>query len=166
MKSFNYIEASNDPGEEGYNHNPADPEEWLSFTSVHKPVLNAGMAFKTVISDRMVYSGGFRTDFNFLDPVDNPEFPWYNTNTFYVFDVYHLNSGVKYSFKRGSITLGMQFSHGRANDQEQIYNLTEPVEYIDQSQMPLTGVKNNQVQVRYWALSAYFGFVFDFLKQN
>ncbi len=166
MKSFNYIEASNDPGEEGYNHNPVDPEEWLSFTSVHKPVLNAGMAFKTVISDRMVYSGGFRTDFNFLDSADNPEFPWYNTNTFYVFDVYHLNSGVNYSFKRGSMTLGMQFSHGRANDQDQIFNLTEPVEYISSNQMPLTGVTNNQVQVRYWAVSAYFGFVFDFLKQN
>jgi hypothetical protein len=166
LKSFDYIEASNDPGEEGYNHNPVDPEEWLSFTSVHNPVLNAGMAFKTVISERMVYSGGFRTDFNFLDPVDNPEFPWYNTNTFYVFDVYHLNSGINYSFKRGSITLGMQFSHGRANDQDQIYNLTEPVEYISSNQMPLTGVTNNQVQVRYWAVSAYFGFVFDFLKQN
>lgn len=166
MKSFNYIEASHDPGEEGYNHNPVEPEEWLSFTSVHKPVLNAGMAFKTVISDRMVYSGGFRTDFNFLDPIDNLEFPWYNSNTFYVFDVYHLNSGINYRFQRGSITLGIQFSHGRANDQNQIFNLTEPVEYISSNQMPLTGVTTSEVQVRYWALSAYFGFVFDFLKQN
>jgi hypothetical protein len=39
------------------------------------------------------------------------------------------------------------------------------VEYISENQMPLTGVTTNQVQVRYWALSAYFGFVFDFLKQ-
>jgi hypothetical protein len=59
----------------------------------------------------------------------------------------------------------MQFSHGRANDQEQLFNLTEPVEYTGEDQMPLTGMTTNQVQVRYWALSAYFGFVFDFLKQ-
>ena len=128
-------------------------------------MLNAGVAFKTVISDRMVYSGGFRTDFNYLDTSDDPEFPYNNGNAFYVFDVYHLNSGISYSFKRGSITLGMQFSHGRVNDQEQILNLTEPVEYISDNQMPLTGVITNQVQVRYWDLSVYFGFVFDFLKQ-
>lgn len=114
----------------------------------------------------MVYSGGFRTDFNYMDPVDDAEFPYYNGNTFYIFDVYHLNSGLNYSFNRGSITLGMQFSHGRTNDQEQIFNLTEPVEYISDSQMPLTGVTTNQVQVRYWGLSAYFGFIFDFLKQT
>ena len=165
LKSFDYIEANHDPGEDGYNYSPVDPENWLSFTSSHKPVLNAGVAFKTVISSRMIYSGGFRTDFNYLDMSDDPEFPYNNNNAFYVFDVYHLNSGINYSFKRGSITLGMQFSHGRVNDQEQILNLTEPVEYISDNQMPLTGVTTNQVQVRYWDLSVYFGFVFDFLKQ-
>ncbi len=165
LKSFDYIEANHDPGEDGYNYSPVEPDEWLTFTTSHKPVLNAGVAFKTVISDRMVYSGGFRTDFNYLDPVDDRNFPYYNSHTFYVFDVYHFNSGINYSFKRGSITLGMQFSHGRANDQEQIFNLTEPVEYISDNQMALTGVTTSQVQVRYWALSAYFGFVFDFLKQ-
>ncbi len=165
LKSFDYIEASHDPGEDGYNYSPVEPEDWLTFTTSHKPVLNAGVAFKTVISDRMVYSGGFRTDFNYLDPVDDTDFPYYNSHTFYVFDVYHLNSGINYSFKRGSITLGMQFSHGRVNNQEQIFNLTEPVEYISDNQMALTGVTTSQVQVRYWALSAYFGFVFDFLKQ-
>ena len=166
LKSFNYIEASHDPGEEGYNYNPAEPEEWLSFTSAHKPVLNAGVAFKTVISDRLVYSGGFRTDFNYLDPDDGNVFPFKNDNSFFPLNVYHFNSGVNHSFRRGSITLGMQFSHGRANDQEQIFNLTEPVEYAGSNQMALTGLTTNQVQVRYWALSAYFGFVFDFMNQD
>jgi len=166
LKSFDYIEASNNPGEDGYNYTPVEPESWLSFTSAHNPVLNAGVAFKTVISSRMVFSGGFRTDFNYYDIVEDPDFPYYNSSVFYVFDVYHLNGGLNYSFNRGSITLGMQFSHGRANDQEQAFNLTEPVEYISDNQMPLTGVTTNQVQVRYWGLSAYFGFVFDFLKQT
>ena len=128
-------------------------------------MLNAGVAFKTVINSRLKYSGGFRTDFNYLDPVDDKKFPYNNSTAFYIFDVYHLNSGLNYSFKRGSITLGMQFSHGRVNDQEQLFNLTDPVEYIGPDQMPLTGVTTNQVQVRYWDLSVYFGFVFDFLKQ-
>ena len=165
LKSYDYIEANSEPGEDGYNYTPQEPDEWLSFSAAHKPVLNAGVAFKTVISSRMVYSGGFRTDFNYLDPSDEAEFPYNNRNTFYLFDVYHLNSGVNFTFKRGSITLGMQFSHGRTNDQEQIFNLTEPVEYISDNQMPLTGLTTNQVQVRYWDLSVYFGFVFDFLKQ-
>jgi hypothetical protein len=46
-----------------------------------------------------------------------------------------------------------------------LFNLTEPVEYTGEDQMPLTGMTTNQVQVRYWGLSVYFGFVFDFLKQ-
>jgi hypothetical protein len=165
IKSFDYIEANHEPGEDGYNYSPVEPDEWLSFSTSHKPVLNAGVAFKTVINSRIKYSGGFRTDFNYLDPVDDKEFPYKNSTAFYIFDVYHLNSGLNFIFKRGSITLGMQFSHGRVNDQEQLFNLTEPVEYISDDQMPLTGVTTNQVQVRYWDLSVYFGFVFDFLKQ-
>ncbi len=45
------------------------------------------------------------------------------------FNVYHVNYGLGFNFKRGSIILGMQFSHGQSNDQKQIVNLTEPVEY-------------------------------------
>jgi hypothetical protein len=166
LPAFDYIEAHHDPGEEGYNYSPVEPEEWLSFTIRQKPVFNAGVACKQHLSDKLMVSGGFRTDFNYIDPAHNQKFPESNNKTFYIFDVYHINYGLGLNFKRGSITLGMQFSHGRANDQPQVVNLTDPVEFISESQMPLTGAIKNNVQIRYNDISVYIGFMFNFLKET
>jgi hypothetical protein len=114
-----------------------------------------------------MFSGGFRTDFIGRDfPGNGQEFPNNNKKAFYSFNVYHLNSGLGYSFKRGSIILGMQYSHGDTRDQRQIVNLTEPVEYISDSQMPLTGEIQKNVQFRYNDISVYFGFMFNFLQEG
>jgi hypothetical protein len=167
LTNFDYIEASQDPGENGYDHAPGEPEDWLSFPAKQKPVLNVGIAFRQRIKEELMFSGGFRTDFNYSDnPAEEGEFISYNKRTFYTFDLYHVNYGLAYGFKRGSIILGMQFSHGRANDQRQIVNLTEPVEYISESQMPLTGTVNRNVQIRYNDIMIYFGFTFNFLKEE
>ena len=63
LSAFEYIEAEHDPGEDGYHYGPAEPEDWLSFTTSQKPVLNVGIAFKEQINDQLMVSGGFRTDF-------------------------------------------------------------------------------------------------------
>ncbi len=136
---YDYIEAHHDPGEDGYNYSEVDPAEWLSFTARQIPVFNVGVAYKQQLSDNLMFSGGFRTDFDCIDPASSKEFPYNNKNTAYHFNVYHVNYGLGFNFKRGSIILGMQFSHGQVNDQRQIVNLTEPVEYISDTQMPLTG---------------------------
>jgi hypothetical protein len=166
VPTFDYIEAHHDPGEDGYNYSPVDPEEWLSFSAQQNPVFNAGVAYKQQLSDKVMFSGGFRTDFNCLDPGSSKVFPYNNTNTAYHFNVYHVNYGLGFNFKRGSIILGMQFSHGQSNDQKQIVNLTEPVEYISDTQMPLTGEIQNNVQIRYNDISVYLGFMFHFLKEG
>ncbi len=164
LSAFDYIEPNHDPGEEGYHYGPGEPEEWLSFKTSHKPVLNAGIAFKKHVNDDLMLSGGFRTDFNYLDPSDLTEFPESNKKSEYALNVYHLNGGLGYKFKRGSITAGMQLSYGQENNQKQIVNLTDPVEYISDLQMPLTGPLGNQVTVRYLDISLYLGFMFNFLK--
>jgi hypothetical protein len=165
LSSFNYIEAHHDPGEDGYNFTPFEPEEWLSYGTRQKPLLNVGVAYKQQINEDLMFSGGFRTDFNYLEFPEDMEFPKYNHKTYYIFDVYHINYGLGYKFKRGSIILGMQFSHGRMNDQRQVVNLNEPEEYISEAQMPLTGPISNNVQIRYYDISVYLGFMFNFLKE-
>jgi len=165
MPQFEYIEANHEPGEDGYDFTPGEPETWLSFKARQKPVFNVGIAYKQRISGELMFSGGFRTDFNSTDRLQEG-FLSYNEKTFYTFDLYHVNFGLGYGFKRGSIILGMQFSHGRADDQRQIVNLTEPVEYISDSQLPLTGYLKNNVKIRYYDLMVYFGFVFNFLKEK
>jgi hypothetical protein len=165
LQSFYYIEAHNDPGDEGYNFGPADPKEWLSISTSQKPVLNAGIAFKQNVNSRLMVSGGFRTDFKYTDPADDPGFMEINKRSNYTINVYHFNSGMGYNFKRGSVTLGMQFSYGQEKDQRQIVNLAEPVEYINDKIMPLTGPLYNNVLVRYFDLTVYLGFIFNFMKE-
>ena len=110
-------------------------------------------------------SGGFRTDFNYMDSGDESQFMEYNSKMSYSLNVYHLNYGLGYNFKRGSITLGMQFSYGQEKNQRQIVNFTEPVEFISDLLMPLTGPLHNQVLIRYIDISVYFGFLFNFMKE-
>jgi hypothetical protein len=166
LPSFSYIEARNDPGEDGYDFSGTDPSEWLSLIRRQVPVFNAAVAYKQQLTERLMFSGGFRTDFNCLGQSAAKEFPFNNRSTFYNFNVYHINYGLGFNFKRGSIILGMQFSHGRENDQQQIVNLTEPVEYINDSVMPLTGEIHNNVKIRYNDISVYFGFMFNFMKDG
>ncbi len=164
IPAYDYIEAKPDPADNGYNYTPVAADEWLTVNTRQKPVFNAGVAYKQQLTGDLMFSGGFRTDFNYLDQVEDRDIMVYNRKSFYAFHVYHINYGLGYRFSRGSITLGMQFSHGRANDQPQVVNLTEPVEYISDAQMPLTGVINNNVRIRYNDISVYFGFMFNFLK--
>lgn len=166
LPSYRYIEASNDPGEEGYDFAPGEPDEWLSFNSQQKPVFNAGVAFKQQINSNLGFSGGFRTDFRCVDYSEYPGFLEYNKKSSYNVNVYHLNYGLNKVFKRGSITLGMQFSYGQDKNENQIVNLTEPVEYISETIMPLTGQINNDVTVRYLDVSIYFAFLFNFMKDE
>jgi len=167
LSDYKYIEASDDPGEDGYHFGTDEPAEWLNFTTGHNPVFNIGVAYKQQLTEDIMFSGGFRTDFIGRDfPGNGQEFPNNNKKAFYSFNVYHLNSGLGYTFKRGSIILGMQYSHGDTRDQRQIVNLTEPVEYISDSQMPLTGEIQKNVQFRYNDISVYFGFMFNFLKEE
>jgi len=165
LPTYYYIEASNDPGEDGYNFSPGEAGEWLSFTTQQNPVFNAGVAFKKIVNSDLILSGGFRTDFNNMDSNEKPGFMEFNSKMSYSFNVYHFNYGLGYNFKRGSITLGMQFSYGQEKNQQQIINFTEPVEFISDTLMPLTGPLNSQVLVRYFDVSVYFGFLFNFMKE-
>ncbi len=164
LPEFDYIEASPDPGENGYNLSGIDADDWLSFYTRQVPVFNLGVAYRQQLTEKLMFSGGFRTDFSCLDISKDEPFPYGNKKTYYSYNVYHVNYGLGYQFKRGSIILGMQFSHGDDQDQRQIVNLTEPVEYIDDTVMPLTGEVKNNVQIRYNDISIYLGFMFNFLK--
>jgi hypothetical protein len=166
LHTFDYIEAHSDPGEEGYNYTPVEPEEWLTYTAKQKPVFNAGIAFKQNVSSELMLSGGFRTDFRYTDPASEPGFMEKNKRSNYTLNVYHFNYGLGYNFKRGSITLGMQFSYGQEKHQDQIVNFAEPVEYISENYMPLTGLVSNNVLTRYFDVTVYFGFLFNFMKQE
>jgi hypothetical protein len=96
----------------------------------HRPVLNAGIAFKRHISSVLMISGGFRTDFSYLSSFEEKVLPEFSRKHSYNLDVYHFNSGIGYEFSRGSVILGTDFSYGQDKNLSQVVNITEPVEYI------------------------------------
>ena len=130
LPAYDYIEAGNDPGEEGYIFSPMEAGEWLSFYNQHSPVFNAGIAFKKIVSSKLTLFGGFRTDFNYMRNDEEPSLLEINKKPNYSLNVFHFNYGVGYNFKRGSITMGTQLSYGQEKNQWQIVNLAEPVEFI------------------------------------
>ncbi len=166
IPEYDYIEADNDSGEDGYNFSPVEAGEWLTFKARHEPVFNFGVAFKQQINTNLMYSGGFRTDFRYYDPSEDPGFLETNKRSNYNINVYHFNSGFGKKFNRGSITLGMQFSYGQEKDLGQIVDLSDPVEYISEDIMPLTGTLSNTVLMRYFDVSIYFGFLFNFMTDD
>ena len=166
LPEYKYIEATNAQGEEGYDFSPEGTDKWLSFNMEHKPVFNVGLAFKQEINSNLTFSGGFRTDYRFIKYTDYPGFIDYNKKQSYNVDVYHLNYGFNKIFSKGIITLGMQFSYGQNKNEPQVVNLSDPTEYINESIMPLTGPVANIVTVRYIDISVYFGFLFNFMKEE
>lgn len=166
IPSYDYIEASNDPGEEGYNFSPVEAGEWLSFSAKHNPVLNAGVAFKQQIRSDLMFSGGFRTDFRYFNTSEDPGLIEMNKRTNYNLNIYHFNYGFNRNFKRGSITMGMQFSYGQEKNQRQAVNLSAPVEFISDDILPLSGPLANNVTIRYYDLTMYVGFLFNFMKDE
>jgi hypothetical protein len=166
IPEYDYIEADNDPGEDGYNLSPVEAGEWLSFTARSEAVFNAGVAFKQQINSDLMFSGGFRTDFRYYDPSDDPGYLEMNKRSNYNINVYHFNSGFSKNFKGGSITFGMQFSYGQEKNLQQMINLSDPVEYISNEILPLTGTLSNTVLMRYIDISIYFGFLFNFMKDE
>ena len=57
---------------------------------------------------------------------------------------------------------GLQYSVGRAKDQQQFANLTDPVEYNTMENKPLMGTPQNAMSILSNSLSLYFGATFNF----
>ncbi len=58
----------------------------------------------------------------------------------------------------------MQISFGQEQDLQQIVDLSDPVEYISDDILPLTGTLSNTVHMKYFDVSVYFGFLFNFMN--
>lgn len=165
IPSYQYIEASNNPTEDEYDFSFGTTEDWLSFAVNHKAIFNIGLATSRKLGDHLTLSGGFRTDFNYNDTVGEDMYENYNNRSFYSIDIFHINSGIDYNFQRGTIIIGLQYSHGNKSNQNQIINLSEPVEYLNETTLPLSGIISNNVDVRYNDITVYLGFVLKFMNK-
>jgi hypothetical protein len=136
--------------------------EWLTYVSGARPVFNVALGYSWTLKKGLLLMGGFRTDFNSKKNLDYGQYAAYNKMQSINVDLYHITCGLSWNILGQDIITGLQYSLGRNRDQEQLTNLSDPMEYNTIDNLPLQGVKTNDMTSLYNSISLYFGASFNF----
>jgi hypothetical protein len=136
--------------------------EWLTFVSGATPVLNAGIGYRSQLKEDLMLLMGFRTDFNYRKDFDYSPYASNKIIKGLDVDLYHLSGGLTLNIRGQDLMAGIQYSTGRRRNQQQIINLTEPVEYNTNEKAALQGDRTNTMNLMVNSLSIYFGATFNF----
>ena len=139
-----------------------ESEDWLSFASGAKPVLNAAAGYRWQVHENLLLMFGFRTDFNYLGDYDYKDYKGINITKGLALNVYHLTGGLRVSIFGQDIITGIQYSIGREKGSEQFINLSDPVEFNGEEGAALQGTRQNNMSVFYNSFSIYFGATLNF----
>lgn len=136
--------------------------EWLTYVSGAKPVFNVALGYSWTLKKDLLLMGGFRTDFNNKKNLDYEQFAGYNKMQSINVDLYHITCGLSWRVLGQDIITGVQYSVGRNKDQQQIANLSDPVEYNTVENLALQGTRTYTLNSLYNSISLYFGASFNF----
>jgi hypothetical protein len=136
--------------------------EWLTYVSGARPVLNAAVGYRWVIKDNFTLMAGFRTDFNYRKNFEFKPLPERKIVKGFNLDLYHITSGLSWRIRGQDLITGFQYSIGREKNQQQFYNLSDPVEFNYTEMGALQGTRLNTLNVFFNSLSLYFGATFNF----
>jgi hypothetical protein len=139
-----------------------DHNEWLTFVSGARPVLNGAIGYRWFVKENLMMMAGFRTDFNYQKDVDLSPFSMDKRMKGINLNLYHVTTGFSWNILGQDLITGFQYTVGREKDQEQFANLSEPVEFNKEEMVPLQGTKNNTMNILLNSLSLYFGATFNF----
>ncbi len=136
--------------------------EWLTYISGAKPVLNAAVGYSWNVKENILLMAGFRTDFNFRKNLNYN--PYLENMSIKGFDlnVYHITAGLSWRILGQDLITGLQYSFGRDKNQEQWANLSDPSEFNTNELVPLQGTLENNMNTGYNSISIYFGATFNF----
>jgi len=136
--------------------------EWLTFVSGAKPVLNAAVGYRWRVKQDLLLMAGFRTDFNYRKNYDYNPYAQNKSMKGMYLDLYHLTSGLSWRIKGQDLMTGLQYTVGREKNQEQFINLSDPVEFNTTEMGPLQGTRQSTMDILFNSLSIYFGATFNF----
>lgn len=136
--------------------------EWLTYVSGARPVFNVALGYSWTLKENLLLMAGFRTDFNYRKNLDYDQFSDYNKLSSINVDLYHITCGFSWKILGQDLITGIEYSVGRNKDQQQIANLSDPVEYNTVDNLPLQGVKTNDLQSLYNSINVYLGASFNF----
>jgi hypothetical protein len=134
----------------------------LTYVSGADPVFNVAFGYSWTLKKDLLIMGGFRTDFNYQKKYDFGEYADYATIANINLDLYYITSGLSWNIRGQNFITGVQYTVGRTNDEKQLINLADPVEYNTIEQAPLQGNRSYDMTSVYNAISIYFGASFNF----
>jgi len=140
----------------------AEFKQWLTFVEGAKPVFNAAIGYKWNVKNNLMLLAGFKTDFNFKKDYNlKPYWPDFTIKSFNL-NKYHFTGGSTLHIFGQDITAGIQYSIGVLNNQKQIANLSDPVEYNAIERKALQGTRQNTMNTLYNSVSIYLAATFNF----
>ena len=139
-----------------------EPKDWLSVPTGAHSLVNFALGYRWEVKDDLLILTGFRTDFNYLVDYNYGDLSGYYTPTDLNYNVYHLTGGGQLNLFGHNIMAGLQYSFGMQNNQEQLINFSDPVEWNEVENAPLQGTRNNSMKTIYNSLSLFFGATFNF----
>jgi hypothetical protein len=144
-----------------------DFSEWLTFVDGANPVFNVAVGYRSYLKNDLMLLSGFRTDFNYKKNNDSGPFnPDRSIKTIDV-DFYHFTTGLTLRIKGQDITAGLQYSLGLSNNNKQLANVSDPVEFNFVEMSALQGTQTNTVQSIYNSFTLLLAASFNFNgKQN
>lgn len=158
IKPYLLMEAYPNPesGLEEFKH------KWLSVASGSKSLTNAAIGFKWKQSDKLGLMMGFRTDFNYLNNFNYKNYSGYNTLTNSNMNIYHITGGAQFTVLKQKVIAGVELTYGNNEQQKQIANFSNPVEYNATDGIPLQGTIQNNAETTYFSINLYLSAVLNF----
>jgi hypothetical protein len=136
--------------------------EWLTFVTGARPVFNFALGSSFTLKKDLLMMMGFRTDFTNVKNLDYKEFTGYNTTQSLSIDRYNITAGLSWTILGQDIITGIQYTLGHTKDQQQMANLSDPVEYNAAENEALQGIRTNEMKSWFNSISLYFGASFNF----
>jgi hypothetical protein len=163
IEPYRLIQAEESPNIiNGSVFNLIENDEWLTFVSGAKPLLNAAIGYRWNVEENLMMMAGFRTDFNYRKDLNYSPFLENKKVRGMNLDLYHLTTGLSWRIKGQDLITGFQYTIGREKNQEQFANLSDPVEYNTDELVPLQGNRLNIMDSFINSVSIYFGATFNF----
>jgi len=140
--------------------------EWLTFVSGAKPILNIGVGYQWLIKNDLLMMAGFRTDFNYRKKFNYNPYAESKQIKGLDVDMYHISAGLSWRILGQDLITGFQYTVGSERNQQQFANLSDPVEFNTEDLTALTGQREYVMDTFFHSISIYFGATFNFGGDN
>jgi hypothetical protein len=125
-------------------------------------VLNVALGYHFYINKSISAFTGLRTDFSSMKQF-NEENESRRTLSNINSDTYHITIGGEFLIKQIDFVIGLQYSRAREDNQPQIINLSDPLEYIPATGEALQGIRTNTMQLEKNAIGLFIGLTYNIL---